>query len=234
MDRASPDASRTSTGTMATMLPDGRRLGAHLPVADGMVKAAERAVEIGASTLQVFSDNPTAWDRRGESSPEIPAFRDLLARHDIAPLVIHGSYLINLAGDDDAFHEGSVRLLAAELEAARRFKASYINIHAGSHRGTGLDAGIDRLVDGIAAALAAEESTGDEAAPIVTLENSSGGPRRALQHPAARHGRGLRGDQPRTRRRPCSRRAARAPPARCPEPPRQPIAGDGRPTPRRR
>ena len=160
---------------MATMLPDGRRLGAHLPVADGMVKAAERAVEIGASTLQVFSDNPTAWDRRGESSPEIPAFRDLLARHDIAPLVIHGSYLINLAGDDDAFHEGSVRLLAAELEAARRFKASYINIHAGSHRGTGLDAGIDRLVDGIAAALAAEESTGDEAAPIVTLENSSGG-----------------------------------------------------------
>src|ERR1041385_8504072 len=98
------DASRTSTGTMAMMLPDGRQLGAHLPVADGMVKAAERAFEIGASALQIFSDNPTAWDRRGEPSPEIPAFRDALARHDIAPLAIHGSYLINLAGDDDAFH----------------------------------------------------------------------------------------------------------------------------------
>ena len=158
------------------MLPDGRRLGAHLPIADGMVKAADRAAEIGATALQVFSDNPTAWDRRGEPSPEIPAFRDVLARHDIAPLAIHGSYLINLAGDDDAFHEGSVRLLAAELEAARRFGARYVNIHAGSHRGAGLDAGIERLVDGIAAALAAEEATDAPAEPpVITLENSAGG-----------------------------------------------------------
>ena len=161
---------------MARMLPDGRRLGAHLPVADGLVMAAERAVDIGATALQVFSDNPTAWERRGEPSPEVPAFRDLLAEHDVAPLAIHGSYLINLAGDDDTFHEGSVRLLAAELEAARRFGARYVNIHAGSHRGSGLDAGVDRLVDGIAAALATEEPSDAPAEfPIVTLENSAGG-----------------------------------------------------------
>jgi len=48
---------------MAAMLPDGRRLGAHLALGDGMVKAAERAVEIGLDALQVFSDNPTAWQR---------------------------------------------------------------------------------------------------------------------------------------------------------------------------
>ena len=46
------------------MLPNGRRLGAHLPLGHGMVKAADRAAEIGASALQVFSDNPTSWRRR--------------------------------------------------------------------------------------------------------------------------------------------------------------------------
>ena len=57
------------------MLPDGRRLGAHLAMGDGLLKAADRAVEIGATALQIFTDNPTAYQRRAEPSPEIPAFR---------------------------------------------------------------------------------------------------------------------------------------------------------------
>jgi deoxyribonuclease-4 len=141
---------------MATMLPDGRRIGAHLAVADGLVKAGERAVEIGASALQIFSDNPTAWERRAAAAPDIPAFRKILADADIAPLAIHGAYLINLAGDDPGFHDRSVRLLAAELETARWLRAGIINIHVGSHRGAGIEAGVEAIVRGILAALAAE------------------------------------------------------------------------------
>ncbi|HEY7970464.1 MAG TPA: deoxyribonuclease IV [Candidatus Limnocylindrales bacterium] len=165
------------------MLPDGRRLGAHLPIADGMVKAADRAAEIGATALQVFSDNPTAWQRRAEPSPEIAAFREALDAHDIAPLVVHASYLINLAGADDVLRDRSIELLASELEAAERFGARIVNVHAGSHGGSGAETGIARLVDGIARALAAA-SAGDHAAaagrgrgpaPIVAVESSSGG-----------------------------------------------------------
>jgi endonuclease IV len=60
------------------MLPDGRRLGAHLPLASGMVKAADRAHEIGADAIQIFSDNPTAWRRRAEPPAALEAFRDRL------------------------------------------------------------------------------------------------------------------------------------------------------------
>ena len=141
---------------MTTMLPDGRRLGAHLAMGDGMVKAAERAVEIGATALQIFSDNPTAWERRAAASPEIRAFRAVLSAHDVAPLAIHGAYLINLAGDDDAFREKSIGLLAAELETARWFRARIVNIHIGSHRRTSAEAWIDRLVGGLLAALGLE------------------------------------------------------------------------------
>jgi len=69
---------------MARMLPDGRRLGAHLPLGEGMVKAADRAAEIGANALQIFGDNPTAWKRRTEPAAEQAAFRARLAERGIA------------------------------------------------------------------------------------------------------------------------------------------------------
>ena len=53
------------------MLPDGRRLGAHLPLGGGMVAAVDRAQAIGLDTLQIFSDNPTAWRRRAEPPKEL-------------------------------------------------------------------------------------------------------------------------------------------------------------------
>src|SRR5690348_11146270 len=165
-----------SAGTMTTMLPDGRRLGAHLAMGDGMVKAGARAVEIGATAIQIFSDNPTAWDRRTAASPEIPAFRAVLSSHGIAPLAIHGAYLINLAGDDDGFRSQSIGLLSAELATARWFGARIVNIHMGSHRGAGAEAGIDRLVGGLVAALASETEESDAVpGPTITLENSAGG-----------------------------------------------------------
>jgi deoxyribonuclease-4 len=142
---------------MARMLPDGRRLGAHLALGDGMVKAAERAAKIGADALQVFSDNPTAWRRRPSASAEIPAFRAQLAASGIAPLAIHASYLINLAGSDPDYHERSVRLVAAELRSARRFGATIVNVHVGSHGGIGVEAGIERLVTTVRRALDAED-----------------------------------------------------------------------------
>jgi deoxyribonuclease IV len=166
---------------MAPMLPDGRRLGAHLALGDGMVKAAERAVEIGLDALQVFSDNPTAWGRRAEPNPEIGRFRAVLHEHDIAPLAIHGSYLINLAGWDETLRARSIGLLAAELVTARTLGARFVNIHTGSHRGTDVHGGIRRLTDGVGRAFDHAAGAADEAGgpagidPVVVLENASGG-----------------------------------------------------------
>src|SRR5664279_4822721 len=37
----------------------GRPIGPHLQLAPGLLKAADRAILIGAGTVQVFADNPT-------------------------------------------------------------------------------------------------------------------------------------------------------------------------------
>jgi deoxyribonuclease-4 len=163
------------------VLLDGRRLGAHLAMREGLVKAADRAVEIGATALQIFTDNPTAWRRRAEPSAEIAPFRARLAAAGIEPLAIHASYLINLAGANPSDHERSVDILAAELLSARRFGARLVNVHIGSHGGAGPEQGIERLVGAIRAAFEREQvalddpDLADTLPARVTLENTSGG-----------------------------------------------------------
>jgi deoxyribonuclease-4 len=139
-----------------------------------MVRAVERAVEIGANTIQVFGDNPTAWRRRQHPPDELPAFRDRLAEAGIEPLTVHASYLINLAGPADRFHERSVELLVHELGTARAYGASFVNVHIGSHRGAGVDAGMERLGEGITRVLEAAPDPVDDG-PLLVLENSAGG-----------------------------------------------------------
>jgi deoxyribonuclease-4 len=159
------------------MLPHGRRLGAHLPVANGLHKTVDRAAEIGADALQIFTDNPTAWRRRREPRRELEAFRKRLAELDIRPVAIHASYLINLPGPDDATYERSIDLLGTELAGAPAYGARFVNVHIGSHRATGVETGIARLVDGIEAALEGARAMGadDDGHAILVLENSAGG-----------------------------------------------------------
>jgi deoxyribonuclease-4 len=137
-----------------------------------MVKAVERAHEIGATALQVFSDNPTAWRRRAEPPSELPAFRERVRAYDIDPVVVHASYLVNLAGPDPGLFERSVDLLAHELAVAPTFGARFVNVHIGSHRESGSLAGIHRVAEGVALALERVDH-GPERAMLV-LENSSG------------------------------------------------------------
>jgi deoxyribonuclease IV len=138
-----------------------------------MVKAVERAHQIGADALQVFADNPTAWRRRSEPPRELSAFRERLIALDIAPVAIHAPYLVNLAGPDELFFARSVSVLATDLKAASGFLARFLNVHIGSHLGTGVEAGVGRLADGLRLTFAENDVVSDT--PMVVLENSAGG-----------------------------------------------------------
>jgi deoxyribonuclease-4 len=142
----------------------------------GLVRVAERAAAIGATTLQIFSDNPTAWRRRMDPPPEADAFRRRLVELEIGSVAIHAAYLVNLAGPDDGLFAKSVAMVRHEVEHAPELGARFVNVHTGSHRGSGLQAGVARIVDGLERAIdgLATSSTRPET-PIVVLENSAGG-----------------------------------------------------------
>jgi len=150
----------------------GRRIGPHLPISGGLLKAAERAREIGATAIQVFADNPTAWRRRPEPPTGIDRFRTRLAELDIGPLAIHASYLINLCGTDEESWRRSVASLIAEMRMAVHYGARFVNVHIGSHKGLGRDECIARLAAGL---LEVHRGIGDSPKlPLLVLENSAG------------------------------------------------------------
>jgi deoxyribonuclease-4 len=149
------------------------RLGLHLPHAGGLVRSLERAASLGAEAVQVFADNPTAWRRRAEPSPELPRFRELAAELDVHPVAIHAPYLVNLAGADERFRGPSIDLLASDLRSGPGFGTRFVNVHVGSHLGAGPDAAAAQVADAVAAALAAAADVADR--PVVVLENSAGG-----------------------------------------------------------
>jgi deoxyribonuclease-4 len=157
------------------MPADEPRLGIHLAIATGLVKAAAHAVELGITTVQLFGDNPTAYRRRAEPSVELPEFLARLGAAGIGPIAIHASYLVNPAGADLVNRERSIELLASELEAAAGFGATLVNVHIGSHGGAGLAAGVRATVEVVTRARALATANGAPILPVVVLENSAGG-----------------------------------------------------------
>jgi deoxyribonuclease-4 len=145
----------------------------HLALGRGLLRAAERAGEIGATTVQVFVDNPAAWRRRNAPPRHLEAFRARLAELEVVPVAVHAAYLVNLAGPDPAFRASSIDILAADMLAAVGYSARFVNVHTGSHRDTSVEAGMEGIATGIVEVL---DRVGDVPdAPVLVLENAAGG-----------------------------------------------------------
>ena len=157
----------------------GPRIGVHLKLRRGLARAAERAGEIGARTVQVFVDNPTAWKRRTAPPRGLDEFRTRMAELDIVPVAVHASYLVNLAGPDPGFRASSIGVLASDMAAAAGYGARLVNVHIGSHRDTSIDAGIERVAAAVAEVLArsgdSQPAAGGSPEPVLVLENAAGG-----------------------------------------------------------
>jgi len=158
-----PDAARDALG--------GRSIGPHVAIAHGMRQAAERARLVGAGAIAVFTDNPTAWASREEPPDGLDEFRGQMRAWRIE-LVVHASYLVNLATPDPAALERSIVRMSNEMDTARGFGASALNVHIGSHKGSGLEASIERVGEALARIL--DERPADGADPRLVLEDSAG------------------------------------------------------------
>jgi deoxyribonuclease-4 len=132
--------------------PGPRRIGIHTSTAGGVEKAAERAYRLGANTFQIFSSSPRQWKPYGLGKSQCLEMRRLRDKYGIAPLVIHTSYLVNLASSTAEFHRKSVESFRGELERALALCAEYLVLHPGSFRGRSREEGLELVARSIAEA----------------------------------------------------------------------------------
>lgn len=124
-------------------------LGAHQSIAGGVKKALERGQEAGCDTIQIFVKNPNRWVSKPLAEKNVELFGEAVAETGIWPVFAHSLYLINLATSDGALWEKSVNALQDGLERCEQLGLPGLVLHPGSHRGTGEDAGIARVIAGL-------------------------------------------------------------------------------------
>ncbi len=90
----------------------------HLGTAGGASNAVERAREIGANTFQIFSSSPRMWRAPKVDPKQAARMRELRAKLDVGPLVIHTSYLVNVCSQTDDVRQKSIEAFRGEIERA--------------------------------------------------------------------------------------------------------------------
>lgn len=130
-----------------------KRIGVHLGTAGGPSNAVERARDIGANTLQIFSASPRMWRDPKVDPQQAGRMRELRAKFDIGPLVIHTGYLINICAQSAEIREKSVTGFRGEVERALVLGAEYLVLHPGSWKGLTRDEGLRLAADSIQRAI---------------------------------------------------------------------------------
>ncbi len=145
------------------------RIGLHVHVAGGYVKAVEHAKSAGCTAMQVFSTNPRSYRTSAVDGAALDAFARLRHEAGLDPCAIHTPYLVNLASADPKIAEGSLRLLKNDLTVAARGGMRFVNTHLGSY-------GARHRVDAFETVCQALESALAGIGPDVylLLENSAG------------------------------------------------------------
>jgi len=130
-----------------------KRIGVHLGTAGGASNAVERAREIGANTFQIFSSSPRMWRAPRVDPKQAVRMKELRAKLDVGPLVIHTSYLVNVCSQSDEVREKSVAAFRGEIERALDFGAEYLVLHPGSWKGLTRNEGLKLAADSITRAI---------------------------------------------------------------------------------
>jgi deoxyribonuclease IV len=142
-------------------------LGAHC--SGGVKGALDKAAEIGADAVQLFTQSPRTWRHPAPDPETHERFRAQRAEADVGSVLCHALYLCNLAAPDDTVYEKSVTALSATVDTACAIESEGVVFHVGSHLGTGFDVGLERVVAALGTVLERCSDT-----TWLLMENSAG------------------------------------------------------------
>jgi deoxyribonuclease-4 len=145
-------------------------LGAHMSIAGGLHLAFTRIRKVKGESLQIFLSNQRQWKTLPLTAEMIEDFRQQWKKANSIPVAAHDSYLINLAAPAPTTLEKSVAAFADELQRAATLEIPFLITHPGSHRGVGVEAGLERFVENMDSAIVRSKTS----TVTVLIENTAG------------------------------------------------------------
>ncbi len=121
------------------------RIGFHVSVAQGFLKVFENAKALDANCCQIFTHSPRSWAFNLVSEDVGKLFKDSYNKNDIKPIVVHDSYLPNLASEDPIMRDKSIESIKKEFISCNRLGLEFLNIHPGAHKEQSKDKGLRQI-----------------------------------------------------------------------------------------
>lgn len=143
--------------------------GAHLSIAGGFDQAIERGESINCTAIQIFTKSNRMWQAKPIAQEDALAFKNAAKNSSILSIIVHASYLINIASCDKSLHHKSVQALKNELLRCQELGITHLVLHPGAAGSATSMQGIELVAQGLDEAL--DETPGDT---IVLIENMAG------------------------------------------------------------
>ncbi|HJY08874.1 MAG TPA: TIM barrel protein, partial [Bryobacteraceae bacterium] len=151
------------------------RIGIHTSTAGSLERSAVKAHELGANTFQIFSASPRMWRAKPPDPTQVHLLKRERERHDLVPLVVHDSYLINLASADPVIRKRSIEAFTGEIERGLVIGTEYLVAHPGNYKDLTLEQGLLNVAEGLAMSWRAVDGALQHGAKLtILLENTAG------------------------------------------------------------
>lgn len=144
-------------------------IGAHVSTSGGLKKAVGRAKDLGCNGMQIFTGSPRVWKSKSVDEYDTSELAEAMEQAGVLYVVIHATYLVNLASDKPELLEKSRKALINDLAIAAKGKMAGVVVHLGSHQGRGYEAMRKQLVKEIRKVLDQSPREGK-----FLIENSAG------------------------------------------------------------
>ncbi len=119
-------------------------IGSHVSIAGGLAKAITRGEELDCEAIQIFTGNQLQWKRRILSEPKADQFRMAWQSSSIRQVIVHCSYLINLAASG-TLGQKSIEAMVAEISICDRLGIDDIVVHPGHKGELGSDEALKKI-----------------------------------------------------------------------------------------
>ena len=146
------------------------QFGFHVSISGGISKAFDQALALDLLTFQIFSRNSRGWTTKpldpGEQEEFLKRRRELHPR--FKEILVHMPYLPNLSSSDPALSKKSLHSFTDEIQRCDQLEIGQLVTHLGSHKGSGVQAGIQNVAGQLEQVIAREFST------MILIENTAG------------------------------------------------------------
>ena len=146
------------------------QIGAHVSISGSLDLAVDNAVERECNAFQIFTRNPRSWFAKDLDPVQVKKFKEKLqkSRIDRMATCAHMPYLPNLSSPDEDGYQKSIKSMTQEIERCHELGIPYLVTHLGSHKGSGEENGIRRLVGAL------NKVAETNADVIILMENTAG------------------------------------------------------------